>query len=328
MLIKRTHKRLFHIDTGKKDIDTPFFFPAISSIKTNFSIEEYLSLIRKIGYPGFLASSYDIFNSKKTKDKIINVISESTEGNFITLLDSGHYEAFWYHDRNWSFKMFESVLNKIVVDFCFSYDIFWGEKTKKQQYIKETITSIAKTAGMQKIGTTIPLIHSKPESFPDIIKGIVEIINPEVIAIPERELGAGIFERAFTVREIRNALDKTNRQILIHLLGTGNPISLLIYTMCGADLYDGLEWCQTVVNPKTGHLFHFAQKDLIDCNCNACKIKDIPYPMQTMAHNLLFYRRFIDEIQSSIKENKEDSILEKYLGPKNSKKFKKIVGKK
>jgi queuine/archaeosine tRNA-ribosyltransferase len=327
MLIKRTHKRLFYIEAGRKVIDTPFFFPAISSVKTNFSIEEYLSLIRKIRYPGFLVSSYDIYHSEKSEEnKIVDTVSESTEGEFITLLDSGHYEAFWYNDNTWSFKMLETVLNKIAVDFCFSYDIFWDEKKKEQEYLKETITSIAKTAGMQKSGTTIPLLHSIPESFPNFVQKVVEGINPEMIAVPERELGSGIFERATTVKKIRETLDDTNRQIPLHLLGTGNPISILIYSMCGANLYDGLEWCQTVVNPETGHLFHFAQKDLIDCDCNACKIKDISYPMQTMVHNLLFYEKFIKAIRTSIQDGKEDKILDKYLKPEISRKIMKIAG--
>jgi len=327
LLIKRSHERSFGIEVGRKIIDTPFFFPAISSVKTNFSMEEYLSLIQKIGYPSFLVSSYDMYHSDKDKkNEILKIVSEATARDFITLLDSGHYEAFWYCDNTWSFKMLEYILSKISIDFCFSYDIFWDEKKKKQEYLRETITSIAKTAGMQKSGATIPLLHSRSDYFPSFAQKIVEGINPEIIAVPERELGAGIFERAKTVREIRKALDDTNRQIPLHLLGTGNPISILIYSMCGADLYDGLEWCQTVVNPETGHLFHFTQKDLFDCGCKACKLKEITYPMQTMAHNLLFYEEFIETIRSSIQDGKEVQLLDKYLKPKNSKKIKEIAG--
>ena len=327
VLIKRSYQRSFDIEIGRKVFTTPFFFPAISSVKTNFSMGEYLSLIQKIGYPSFLVSSYDIYHSDKDKKvEILKIVSEATEGDFLSLLDSGHYEAFWYSDNIWSFEMLESILNEISIDFCFSYDIFWDEKKKKKEHLKETITSIAKTAGAQKSGTTIPLLHSKPDYFPSFAQKIVEGINPEIIAIPERELGAGIFERATTVKNIRKSLDDTNRQIPLHLLGTGNPISILIYSICGADLYDGLEWCQTVVNPETGHLFHFTQKDLLECSCKACKLKEIPYPMQTMVHNLLFYEEFIKTIRYSIQKGKEAQLLDKYLKPKSSKKIKEIAG--
>lgn len=327
MEITRNHELLFTIETNRKVMNTPFFFPAISSIKTNFKIEEYLNLILKIAYPGFLVSSYDLYNANgKEKKTLLDIVSESTDGEMITLLDSGHYEAFWYHDKEWNFQNLKSILDRISTDFCFSFDIFRNNKKNVEQYVKETITSVAKTAGTQKSGTTIPLLHSDPESFPEVVRKVVEGINPEVVGVPERELGLSIFERAATVKRIRDELDKTKRQIPLHLLGTGNPISILIYTLCGADIYDGLEWCQTVVDPKTGHLFHFVQKELIDCNCIACKIKDMAYHTQTIAHNLIFYKEFTKTIRVSIEDNKIDRLLDKYLDSRNSEKVKKIAG--
>lgn len=329
MEISRINQRLFKIEVNRKVIDTPFFFPAISSIKTNFKIEEYLNLIQKIAYPGFLISSYDIYTAdEEEKKELMGIISDSTDGETLTLLDSGHYEAFWYHDKEWEIQKLKSILDKIFVDFCFSFDVFWDNTKEEEQYVKETITSIAETAGIQRSGTTIPLLHSEPNSFPDVVRKVVEGINPEVVGVPERELGSSIFERARTVKRIRDELDKTNRQIPLHLLGTGNPISILLYTLCGADIYDGLEWCQTVVDPRTGHLFHFAQKELIDCNCSACKIRSMAYHVQTMAHNLIFYNEFIKKVRISIDDNEIDSLLNDYLNQKNSNKFKDIMEQK
>jgi queuine/archaeosine tRNA-ribosyltransferase len=319
-------KGLFKIETNRKVMETPFFFPAISSIKTNLTMDEYLDIILKIAYPGFLISSYDIYNSdEKEKKKILNIVSESTDSETLTLLDSGHYEAFWYHDSEWKFQNLETILNEISVDFCFSFDVFWNSNKTEEQYVKETITSIAMTAGMQKSGTTIPLVHSDPNSFPDVVRKVVEGINPEVVGVPERELGSSIFERAVTIKRIRDELDKTNRQIPLHLLGTGNPISILIYTLCGADIYDGLEWCQTVVDPKKGYLLHFTQRDLIECNCSACQIEDMAYNTQTIAHNLLFYKDFTKAIRISIKDGKIDTILNKHLNKKSYEKIKAII---
>jgi len=327
MEIDRKRDRLFKIETNNKVINTPFFFPAISSIRTNFGIEERLKLIQKIGYPGFLISSYDIYNAdEKEKNKLLNIISECTGGETLTLLDNGNYEAFWNNDKEWCFKNLEFVLNKISVDFCFSFDIFWNKRKNVEQHLKETVTSIAKTAGAQKSGTTVPLLHSDSKLFPEMARRVVERINPEVIGVPERELGASVFERAITVKRIRDELDRTNRQIPLHLLGAGSPISILIYTLCGADIYDALEWCDTIIDPKTCHLFHFAQKELIDCNCSACKVKDITYHTQAMAHNLIFYKKFTDRIRVSIEDNEIDQLLDACLGPRNTGKVKKMAG--
>ena len=243
----------------------------INGIKTSDMFPEYPRIItkyiiEKTSYPGFLISSYDIFHlSKKDRQNILKKVSEITNRKIVTLLDNGNYEAYWYHDADWDFDKFKSVLTNITVDFSFSFDVFWEDCKDKEEYIQESISSIAKTAGNQKLGTTIPLIHSVPKMFPEVIRDIVDGINPEIIAVPERELGVSIFERVKTVKSIRQSLDDTGRNIPLHLLGTGNPISILVYTYYGADLYDGLEWCQTLINPKTMILSHFSHGDFIEC---------------------------------------------------------------
>jgi len=79
------------------------------------------------------------------------------------------------------------------------------------------------------------------------------------IAVPERELGEGICKKADTVIKIREKLNTIGRYQPIHILGTGNPLSILILAAAGADLFDGLEWCRTVADRDTGFLFHHQQ---------------------------------------------------------------------
>jgi tRNA-guanine family transglycosylase len=181
------------------------------------------------------------------------------------------------------------------------------------------------TAGMQKIGNTIPIIHVDSKDFIKIVRGVVEGINPQIIGIAERELGATLLERARCIKKIRNELDKINRNIPIHLLGTGNPISILVYSLCGADLFDSFDWYNSIVNPQNGHLYHFIQRELVVCNCKACEMKNIPYHLQTMAHNLIFYENFTAEIRKAIEEKRISQIINKYLPAHIHQKIKKIV---
>jgi len=290
---------------------TPFFFPAISTIKAEHKIYDYFNLLKKTSYPGFLISSYDIYHDEK-RELIIQDLNKVTEGIIFTFLDSGKYEAYWRNDTQWTIKKFGTILKEVNVDLCFSFDIFW-EGGNVEKHIKKTITYSAMTAGMQKLGNTIPIIHTNSEDFIKIIRGVVEGINPQIIGIVERELGASLFERAKAIKKIRDELDKIGRDIPIHLLGTGNPISMLIYTLCGADLFDSFDWYNSVVNPKNGLLYHFIQKELVECNCRACKMKNIPYNLQTMAHNLIFYEQFTDEIRKSIDEKQTFQLIQKYL---------------
>jgi len=318
--------RSFLIETSGKSFETPFFIPAISSIKAEMDILGYIDLIEKVGYPAFLVSAYDISKlGKKKKETMIKDLTQHTGKKILVFLDNGNYEACWYKDRNWTLEELKTVLDEVYPDFCFSFDVFCDKGKSIEEHAKETITSIAKTAGMQKTGSTIALIHSNPEHFPKIIWKVVEYLTPEIVAIPERELGSSLLEKAQTIRKVRVKLGKMKKSIPIHVLGSGNPISILIYTLCGADIYDALDWSNSFIDPKTGQLFNFSHKDLVDCQCEACKMKGVPYNYQVIAHNLIFYLDFLDEIRNSIKDGKENRILKKYLNEEIISEIRKVI---
>jgi len=317
--------RSFSIETSGKTFETPFFIPAVSSIKAEMDILGYIDLIEKVGYPAFLVSAYDINKlDKKKKETLMKDLSQFTDKTLV-FLDNGNYEAYWYKDKNWTLNELETILDEVCPDFCFSFDVFWNRGKSIEKYVKETITSIAKTAGMQKTGSTIALIHSNPEHFPKIASKVVEYLTPEIIAIPERELGFSLFEKAQTIKKIRVKLDKMQKSMPIHVLGTGNPISILIYTLCGADIYDALDWSNSFIDPETGQLFNFSHKDLVDCQCRACKMKGVPYNYQVIAHNLIFYLDFLDEVRNSIEDGKKNRILKKYLDEGIVSKIRKVI---
>jgi len=324
MLIKRINKHVFSLESHGKEIKTPFFFPSISSIRTNFKVTDYFDLIKRTGYPGFLISAYDVYQVEET-DKLSKEISNLSETSKFVLVDSGHYETFWNNDKKWSFKKYDSILKNIKLDMCFSHDVFWEKDKKLKEHVSETVTNTAMTAGSLIQGEVIPIIHGTPDTFSSIIKGVIKGIEPQIIGITERELGASLLERASTLKKIRDEVDTIRENIVIHLLGTGNPASILIYTLCGANTFDALEWCKNVVNPNNGHLYHFTQKDLIECECKACKLVNVPYHISTMTHNLLFYETFVEEIRDSIGTKKESNLLKKYLPDHLIKKLKKIL---
>jgi len=303
---------IFTIEGYSKTLKTPFFFPSISSVQTNFDVYDYFALLKKTAYPAFLISAYDIYNHEK-KEQLIEEVSAQSQNSSFVLMDSGHYEAYWRNDKKWSFNKLKTVLDHIDIDLCFSFDVYFDGRNTSSKHIKETIKYAAMTAGAQKSGLTVPIIHSIPKEFPTVVKKVVEGINPEIIGITERELGSSMLERAANLKKIRKELNKAKRDIPIHLLGTGNPISLLVYSLCGANLFDALEWCKTVVNPANAHLHHFVQMDLIECNCKSCQIKGLPYPARVMTHNLIFYENFMNEIRTAIAKKRTNALLKKYL---------------
>jgi len=325
MIIERDpDTKLFSIDLPGKSLKTPFFFPSISTVKTNFQVSEYFELLKKSGYPGFLVSAYDLFESKG-RQSLCKEISELTENATFTFIDSGNYESYWHRDGDWNIDNYMDVLKEISIDFAFSFDVFWKEKMKINDYVQKVIENTATTTSVQNMGETVPIIHGTPENLPKIALKVVEGINPQIIGVTERELGYDLFERAENLKNIRASLDDKERDVVIHLLGTGNPISLLVYSLCGADFFDALEWCTTVARPDNGHLYHFAQGNIFNCRCKACMSK-VEYPLKTMGHNLIFYKKFMKELRISIENDSVNKLLERYVPQSGISKVKKIVG--
>ncbi len=326
MLVEKKSLRSFKIEDSGKSFETPLFVPATSSTKANWTVLQYIDLIENVGYPSFLVSAYDYCKlEKKQKEDFEKLLGKYRKKGTFFFLDNGNYEAYWYKDKKWNLDGLRDALETVCPDFCFSFDVFWEKDTKTESYIKDTVSAIAKTAGSQKTGSTIALFHSRPDLFPKVVRKVVDSINPEIIAVPERELGCSVFERALSIKNIRSELDKDGKLIPMHILGTGNPLSILIYTLCGADTFDALDWSSVFMDPKTCQQGHFSQKDLSTCSCEACQLKQVPYDYQVMAHNLIFYQRFLEKIKKSLESCKVDTLLKEYLSDKNVLEVKKIA---
>jgi queuine/archaeosine tRNA-ribosyltransferase len=280
----------------------PCFFPSISSVKSNLKLLEYLRVIRAVGHPLFLFSAYDLHHSNRGDSTIIkNILAESVQAGTAVLIDSGNYESYWIRDSSWRRQHYWSCLTSCDYGFAFHFD--------KRPHAKKygTVASLAdeiekgvlKDQAKANKGTVIPIIHAQSTMLPDVSAIIATRLNPMMIAIPERELGDGIIERSITVAKIRKALDERGQYYPLHLLGTGNPLSIMMYVMCGADSFDGLEWCQTTVNYENALLYHFHQRELFGPQVEFDSF-DIPYTQATLAHNLRFYSLWMKRIQDHL----------------------------
>ena len=168
-------------------------------------------------------------------------------------------------------------------------------------------------------GPVAPILHGKPAQLPAAIKKVVETICPTLVAVPERALGDGIVARTRTVRNIRSSLNELGFYCPLHLLGTGNPLSIIAYAMAGADCFDGLEWCQTVVDHSTGKLCHYQHWDLFRHQTLWGINGILPYNQSVLMHNLEFYRQFMDDLCKAMKGGDAKIYLKKYASEAESK---------
>ncbi len=288
------------IKIGESVFPLPVYFPSVSSVKTSLSIFEYTSVLCALQMKQFLVSAFDLhFADVDQQQKIREKITEASNNGATVLMDSGNYESYWHRKKDvWSQADYHRMLRDNNCSIAFGFDEqappdnFTSHVQLIHQRQKQDQAVNAKTP-------IIPIIHGKTEAMPRLCAKVVEENGIGMIAVPERCLGKGIFARARTVLEIRSSLNLTGKYVALHLLGTGNPISLAIYTLAGADSFDGLEWCHTVVDHETATLFHFSHADFFQKQTTWGDMTIDFYP-RTLAHNLEFYRIWMERLSQYV----------------------------
>jgi len=295
----------------------PCFFPSVSgAAKSSLFPIDHLRVLVNMKHPCFLASVYDFARADRDdRLEMGSLIEQAANNGQIILLDSGTYERRWLRDNNWSRRSYHSALSSIRCHFGFFFD---NVRVKSRSTPQETAIAVATQVRSDRhisdLEALFPIVHAKdPSELPELCKLVSSDLDTDVIAVTERELGDGLLAGAKTMMAIRHALDETNRYRIIHVLGAGNPMSMLVYASCGADSFDGLDWCQTVVDYEGKRLYHNLQLDFFKDQSKFAQATDLSYPTRMLAHNLQFYKGWAEELQIHKENGTMSTLLKKVL---------------
>ena len=251
-----------------KILRLPAFVFSLSSHETQVLPQEGAPLLHYLESGATLISAYDAWKCLKNKD-LNSSIKKIRKSKDLLFLDSGNYEAMRKDDLyskekkpdGWKREHYWETVARISPDLAFSFDTIHQVIEADRSAVK-IIANFRKDDRMlrQKDFQLIPIIHlprkCNPLPIPDcaaqICSAVARELDPPMLAIPERELGDGLLARAQTVQRIRKALNALGKYYPLHLLGTGNPLSLIALATAGADSFDGLEWCRTVADYEKG----------------------------------------------------------------------------
>lgn len=290
------------ISVGEIELTLPVFFPSISSVKTAMPPIQYAELLSSLASINgqFLISAFDIWQANE-EDQIalIGFLNKARDNGATVLMDSGNYESYWKNKMaEWQQSDFHDVLGQHPCSLAFSFDEQFPpfEIDAHVKLVVNRWKLDQAAAGTQPI---IPIVHGEAIELPRLAASVAEATGVSMIAVPERRLGSGIFERAKSVRAIREELDSSGRYIALHLLGTGNPISIALYALAGADSFDGLEWCQTVVDHETALLSHLTHADFFRAQTEWGD-GDLSFQARTLAHNLEFYLDWMNKLRGAL----------------------------
>jgi queuine/archaeosine tRNA-ribosyltransferase len=265
--------------------------------------------------PQFLVSAYDIsYAGDDERSRLNAALARARDAGAIVLLDSGNYESFWHNQQAaWTPADFGRVLAATAEPLAFVYD-----DQRPSEDVESAVGSLL--AGLERdqsstsTATVCPIVHGPTATLDARVRLVAERRQPLLLAVAERELGAGLIERARTVRRLRRALDEVAPACALHLLGTGNPLAILAFAIAGAQSFDGLEWCQTCVDPETAWLHHFQHRDLVRPTETALG-PQLPYVEATLVHNLVFFRQWMRRVREALATGAASQLLEAHLPP-------------
>lgn len=330
-------ERIVTLKLKKKSLRLPCFIFSLSSHETQVSPKDGVKLFQLLKPSASLISAYDIWKyreDKKIGKTFLESVYELRKSSGLLVLDSGNYEAFRKQDHysetnknGWKNETFREVAGLISPDFAFNYDMVnpQGDTVEVADQIIQSFQQDEKSIHPLDF-PLCPIIHL-PEKYKgtlaecasELVTRVTSELNPFMVAIPERELGDGLIERVRTVRDIRKALNSLGKYYPLHLLGTGNPISMIAFAAAGADSFDGLEWCRTVADYNSGYLFHFQQFDFFSdhylSHLQSHEIRSIiqdpqaSYVARVASYNLDFFNDWTKTMQDMIAAGQVEHLL-------------------
>ena len=295
-----TLRRVLELDIGGKALPLPAYFPSISSVKTALQPQDYLQVLSSlVGLNGqYLVSAFDLA-ALPSSDNAASLLRASRDAGAVTLMDSGNYESFWKDaQRRWLRSAFHQMLGAFPCDLAFGFD----EQQPPADSAKHVALLLSRWREDQAAAgacQVVPIVHAEASDLPGLCSAVAAQTGVSVVAVAERRLGDGVIDRARAVLDIRNELDRLDRYVVLHLLGTGNPISIALYSAMGADSFDGLEWCQTVIDHDTALLYHLSQADFFSAQTTWSEA-GLSFQARTLAHNLEFYAAWMQRLRTAI----------------------------
>jgi len=242
------------------ELVTPLFVPSYSS--KGFALEQKkggkfksevcqaIIIAKEMLVESQLVSAYDLhYEYLLDPSEFI-----STE---LTFIDSGGYETSSSFDlsetrrcntehEEWNIDLLNKVIEKWQYE-RFPAVIVSFDDERKRKSIKEQIDEASCFFSKHKDYLHDFLI--KPETSDEKYIQIDSLLNHigylkefHIIGITEKELGRSIFERMIRINKIRTSLDNFKINAPIHVFGSLDPISVILYFLAGAEIFDGLTW--------------------------------------------------------------------------------------
>lgn len=240
-------------------LNTPLLIPSFSSKGFIFRKLKSGRLISEVaGWMGvsaedltetMLVSAYDIFHKHIKRPYKAKFVPQ------LAFLDSGGYEKSEAYDDSTVFKSPSSNLPWSPEQLIEVIDS-WSDR------LPLAIVNFDNRGTIKvQIKAATDLFDKFPEHFndlllkptgqktpyldiPKILSHIRELRNFNALGFTEKELGDSLLDRMESIARVRLALDEllADQACPIHVFGSLDPLTVCLYFVAGAEIFDGLSW--------------------------------------------------------------------------------------
>ena len=225
--------------------ETPLLLPSFSS-KGFPQVRQIMNLMAEFITSPILISAYDIH---------YRLIPANITFPQLLFLDSGGYEARIEHDlsetygklhkpKPWNQRLHERVLNNWSSRWptvAVSFD-------SPAKFVPLS-TQIAAAAEVQKkhsgLLSELLIKPEKPKDFipfEKLIKRVEHLRGFSVVGFTEKELDDSLFGAMTKIARLRIQMNAAGINVPIHIFGSLDPLTSVLYFLAGAEIFDGLTW--------------------------------------------------------------------------------------
>jgi len=234
---------------AKIDVQTPLVVPSFSSVVIDIPFRpDMYAKLSELVTDASLFSAYDLHLRKIAQEDIW--ISD------VVFVDSGNYEVA--HIRGvveqfresvsgrtkWTFQMYARIIDSLKPPpFRKTVLVNYDEKKALDKQISDARAFFARHEQFATCFLSRPHNESSHQLNIESLIDNVELVDQfDVLGVTEKELGNSLLNRCTNILRIRDALNSQRSDLPIHVFGCLDPLGIVCYFLCGADIFDGTLW--------------------------------------------------------------------------------------
>ena len=224
--------------------ETPLLLPSFSS-KGFPQVKQIMDLMAEFITTPILISSYDVYH---------RLIPKNITFSQVLFLDSGGYEAKIDHDlsesygkthraKPWNRRLHERVLG--------NWSTRWPTIAVSFDSPVQLLSLSKQIRNAAELQARYPHLLweflLKPESTKDsllpiekLIARVTHLAKFAVVGLTEKELGDSVFDAMTKIARLRIHMDAAGVNIPIHIFGSLDALTTVLYFLAGAEIFDGL----------------------------------------------------------------------------------------